>query len=102
MPLMRRRPLLRAAAVGGGAYMMGRRNAERQQAEYTQDERISGLENQQYQQAPPQGQAPAQSQTAPGGMSPDAMDRLKQLADLHAQGVLTDEEFADQKAKLLA
>jgi hypothetical protein len=27
MPMMRRRPLLRAAAVGGGAYAMGKRNA---------------------------------------------------------------------------
>jgi hypothetical protein len=35
-------------------------------------------------------------------MSPDAIAQLKDLADLHTQGVLTDEEFADQKAKLLA
>ena len=26
---------------------------------------------------------------------------LQQLADLHSQGVLTDEEFAAQKARLL-
>ena len=31
MPLMRRRPLLRAAAVGGGAYAMGKRNARLEQ-----------------------------------------------------------------------
>jgi Short C-terminal domain len=31
----------------------------------------------------------------------DSIDQLKQLADLHAQGALTDEEFAAQKAKLL-
>jgi hypothetical protein len=46
--------------------------------------------------APPAAPAPA------GGMSPDAIAQLKDLADLHTQGVLTDEEFADQKAKLLA
>ena len=31
----------------------------------------------------------------------DPIEQLKQLADLHSQGVLTDEEFAAQKAKLL-
>jgi hypothetical protein len=33
---------------------------------------------------------------------PTSVEQLKQLADLHAQGVLTDDEFAAQKAKLLA
>ena len=40
MPLLRRRPLLRAAAVGGGAYALGKHNAraqeERQQEAYDQ------------------------------------------------------------------
>ena len=30
------------------------------------------------------------------------IEQLKQLAELHAQGILTDDEFAAQKAKLLA
>ena len=34
-------------------------------------------------------------------MSPDAIDELKQLAQLKDQGVLTEEEFAAQKAKIL-
>ena len=29
------------------------------------------------------------------------VEQIKQLADLHAQGILTDDEFAAQKAKLL-
>ena len=36
---------------------------------------------------------------APQGQ--DVVEQLKQLADLHAQGILTDDEFAAQKAKLL-
>jgi hypothetical protein len=32
---------------------------------------------------------------------PDPMEQLEKLAKLHAEGVLTDEEFAAQKAKLL-
>ena len=29
------------------------------------------------------------------------MERLKELGELHEQGILTDEEFAAQKAKIL-
>ena len=95
MPLLRRRPLLRAAAVGGGAYVMGKRHAESQQQDAYQDQRIGGLESQQ--------QAPAPAAAAPsGGMSGDAVARLEQLGKLHEQGVLTDEEFAQQKQKILA
>jgi archaellin len=44
---------------------------------------------------------------APGAPAPpaaqgqDTVEQIKQLADLHSQGILTDEEFAAQKAKLL-
>ena len=97
---MRRRPLLRAAVVGGGAYIAGkrtaRRRADQEQYQADQDARISDLEQQQAtQQAPPQ-QAPA---PAPSASSP-MIDQLNQLAALHQQGVLTDDEFAAAKAKL--
>jgi uncharacterized protein YnzC (UPF0291/DUF896 family) len=35
-------------------------------------------------------------------MSADAVKRLQELAELHKQGVLTDEEFAAQKARILS
>jgi hypothetical protein len=43
---------------------------------------------------------------APGAPAPqaevqDTVEQIKQLADLHSQGLLTDDEFAAQKAKLL-
>lgn len=96
---MRRRPLLRAAAVGGGAYLAGKHVARRQEQQSyqdaDQDARLSDLEQQQAppQQAPPPAAAPAQS-------SP-MIDQLNQLAALHQQGVLTDDEFAAAKARLL-
>lgn len=94
MPLLRRRrPLLRAAAVGGGAYMLGKRHAESQEQEQEQD--------QYEQEAPPQEAPPESPPPSSGGISEDAMARLKELGQLHEQGVLTDEEFAQQKAKLL-
>jgi hypothetical protein len=95
MPLMRRRPLLRAAAVGGGAYMAGRHRANAQAQEAGQEERIEGLEQQ---AAPPAPAAPAPV----GGLSSAAVERLKELGALHEQGVLTDEEFNQQKTRLLA
>ena len=116
--MFRRRPLMRAAVVGGGAYMAGkahaRNQAAQQQYQDEQDARISDLEQQQaaqqqgYQQQDYQQQAPAQYQQAPPQAPPPApapaaspmIDQLNQLAALHQQGVLTDDEFAAAKAKL--
>lgn len=44
----------------------------------------------------------APAAAAPAGLTDDAIARLKQLAELHAGGILTDDEFAAQKARLLA
>jgi|SRR5580658_8233356 hypothetical protein len=94
----RRRPLMRAAVVGGGAYVagrsMGRRAEQNQQAEGEQDQRISDLEQQ---QAPP----PAAQEQGPDAAATSPMiDQLNQLATLHQQGILTDDEFTAAKAKL--
>jgi len=51
------------------------------------------------QEEPPQ-QAPAPAAPAAAGES--VIDQLKELGELKAQGILTEEEFAAQKAKLLA
>ena len=54
--------------------------------------------------APPAAE-PAPAAAAPaaaaGGIGDDTMAKLKQLGELHESGVLTDEEFAAEKAKLL-
>lgn len=107
---VRRRPLLRAAVVGGGAYMAGKSVARRQQdaqyAEADQNARIDALEQQQgggYDQPPPQqayAAPPAPPPPAASGGSSIA-DQLNQIAELHAQGALTDEEFAAAKAGIL-
>lgn len=100
----RRRPLLRAAVVGGGAYVAGKHMArasdQRAANEADQDDRINQLEQQQAppQQAPPQQAAPQQTAPAAG---PSIADQLQQLGTLHQQGVLNDDEFAAAKAKLL-
>jgi hypothetical protein len=105
--IRRRRPLLRAAVIGGGAYTVGRRaanrSAEEAQAEAEQNARLSDLEQQ-----PPVPQAPPQQTYAPPPAAPAApaagpslLDQLNQLDALHQQGALTDNEFTAAKAKLL-
>ncbi|MFL5883460.1 MAG: SHOCT domain-containing protein [Thermoleophilaceae bacterium] len=51
---------------------------------------------------PPAAPAAPPSPASAGGISPSTLDQLEQLGKLHEQGVLTDDEFAQQKAKLLA
>ena len=49
-------------------------------------------------QAPPQEQY---AEPAPVAEAPDPIEKLKELGQLHEQGILTDEEFAAEKAKVL-
>ena len=93
MPLLRRRPLLRAAAVGGGAYALGKHNAR------AQEERQQEAYDQGWQQSAAAAPAPAAPQ--PTGITAEDTQRLQELGRLHEQGVLTDEEFAAQKARIL-
>ena len=90
MPFARRRPLLRAAVIGGGAYAVGRSTANRS-AEQAQQE-----SSQQQPQVPQQAPPPA---AQPAGDS--MLDQLSKLTALHEQGALTDAEFSAAKAKLL-
>ena len=92
MMMRRRRPLMRAAVVGGVAYHAGKKTQEGRDADYERDARMDQLEAQQAQQA----QAPPA-----GGMTDNTIEQLGKLGQLHEQGVLTDAEFEVQKQKLL-
>jgi cell division protein FtsB len=115
--MMRRRrgpSLLGVAAVAGTAAYVGNKSAQKgaqQQAnEQAQNQQLAELEQQNaalaaQQQALLAQQAPAAAPVAAAPAAPaqsDMMVQLKQFADLHAAGVLTDEEFAAAKAKVLA
>jgi hypothetical protein len=80
---------MRAAMVGGAGYYAGKKIQEGREQDAEQDARLDEVEGQ---------QAPAQSA---GGMTDDVIDQLGKLGQLHEQGVLTDDEFAAQKQKLL-
>jgi|AmaraimetFIIA100_FD_contig_41_9503656_length_866_multi_4_in_0_out_0_2 DNA-binding IclR family transcriptional regulator len=77
--LGRRRPLLRGAAVAGGAFLAGKR------AQQNRSQQEADVEY--------QDESPSPTST---------IDQLKELAELRDQGVLTEDEFEQQKQKLLA
>jgi hypothetical protein len=93
MPFVRRRPLLRAAAVGGVAYMGAKAGTNRAVA---QQQAAAAAPAQA--EAPPPPPAP----TAPVSAASDRIAQLQQLASLHDSGALTDEEFTAAKAQVLA
>jgi hypothetical protein len=98
----RRRPLARAAVIGGTAYAAnkyGQNKAMNQMAEEDQEARLQQLEAQQAAQAAPA--APA-APAASGAGSEDMVAQLQNLKKLLDEGVLTQAEFDLQKQKILA
>jgi membrane protease subunit (stomatin/prohibitin family) len=91
---MMRRPLLRT--VGRTAVIAGTATA------------VAGGVNRRQQQKAAQQNAAAQPAPAPAAApaapapDDDPINKLKELANLKDQGILTEAEFADQKAKILA
>ena len=98
--------MMRAAAttavVAGTATAVSGRVSRRQAAKAEQA--APPPEDMPAEQAPPEAYAPPEAPPPPApavGLSPDAIEQLKSLAELKDQGVLTEEEFAAEKAKIL-
>jgi hypothetical protein len=99
------RGVARTAVVAGTATAVSGRVARRQAEKFAdRDQAIAanrgagyaeGAQQAYEQQAPPPPPPPA----APA--QPDMVTQLKELAELRDQGILTEEEFAAQKAKIL-
>lgn len=97
------RGVARTAVIAGTATAVSGRVQRRQAEKYAdRDQQIaanraegyySGMEQAAGQQAPPP--------PPPAAAQPDMVAQLKELAELRDQGILTDEEFAAQKAKIL-
>jgi hypothetical protein len=84
------RGIARTAAIAGTATVVSNGVSRRQQARWAQQ---GPAEPEAYDAPPP---------PAPAAAAPDMVTQLKELAALKEQGVLTDAEFATQKARLLA
>jgi hypothetical protein len=81
------RGVARTAAIAGTATAVSNRVSKRQGERWAEQE------------APPQQPPVAQAPPPPAAAS--TIDQLKELGELKSQGILTEEEFAAQKAKLL-
>jgi len=111
----RRRVILVGGMIGYGAYKMSQSDADRIEQstgvdpEEMTDQELAqamdqlGIEKQTVSAADEQqsaGSAP-QSAVAPSSGGGSDLDQLQKLGELHAQGILTDEEFAAKKAQIL-
>ena len=87
------RGVARTAVIAGTATAVSNRVSKRQGERWQEQEAQEAAPQQQPAAAPP---PPA----APGGEQ-STIEQLKELASLKDQGILTEEEFAAQKAKIL-
>lgn len=85
------RGVVRTAAVAGTATAVSNRVSRRQAQRWGQQD-AERYDEPAYAPAPP---------AAPAAPAADPIQQLKDLAELKAQGILTEEEFAAQKAKIL-
>jgi hypothetical protein len=86
------RGIARTAVVAGTASSVAGRVRHRQEGKWAQQEEAQEPQQQQQYAPPP---------PAPAAPPVDPIQKLKDLADLKQQGILTDDEFAVQKAKIL-
>ena len=89
--------IARTAVIAGTATAVGNRVSRRQGNRWAQQDQAQ-YEQQQQQYAQPVYAAPP---PAPAPAADDVGAQLEKLAQLHSSGVLTDEEFAAGKAKIL-
>ena len=108
--------MARTAVVAGTATAVGNRVSRRQANRWAEKDQSAYAEQQyaqpqyaqpqyapppQYAAPPPQYAPPAQYAPSAPAPAPDPIAHLKELAELKNQGILTEAEFAAQKAKIL-
>jgi hypothetical protein len=86
--------MARTAVIAGTATTVSNRVSRRQAGRWAAEDQ----QQQQYATPPPQYQAPP----PPQDDTDDMIAQLEKLGELRDKGVLTDAEFAEQKARLLA
>jgi Short C-terminal domain len=90
------RGVARTAVVAGTATAVSNRVSRRQANRWSAQEEQQYYEQQQQYAPPPPPPAPA-----PAAPAADPIEQLKDLAELKAQGILTEAEFEAQKARIL-
>jgi len=96
------RGVARTAVIAGTATSVSNRVSRRQYNRWAQQDEQQYDQQQAEQQPPPAASAPAApAPETPSAGGDDRLAKLQQLADLKSQGILTDEEFAAEKARIL-
>jgi Short C-terminal domain len=97
------RGVARTAVVAGTATAVSGRVQRRQAEKYAgRDAQIAAQRQAAYEeQIPPEQPPPQAAAPSPEPQAGDVIEQLKALAELKEQGVLTEDEFAAQKAKVL-
>jgi hypothetical protein len=93
------RGMARTAVIAGTATAVSNRVSRRQAGRWAQEDQAAYG---QPQYAQPQYAQPAAAPPADTSDPDDMIERLQKLGELRDSGVLTDEEFAAQKARILA
>jgi len=95
------RGIVRTAVISGTASAVNGRVQRRQAERFAErDAQTAALRHQAFEaQLPPE--APQAAPAPAAGSTGNVLEQLKTLGDLRAAGVLTEEEFATQKAKIL-
>ena len=104
------RGVARTAVVAGTATAVSNRVSRRQANRWSQQnepqpqyaQQPQQPQQPQYYEAPPQYAPPPPAPAPAAAPADDTIERLKQLAELRDQGILTEEEFTAAKAKVLA
>ncbi len=92
----------RAAVVSGTASAVHGRVARRQDEKFAdRDAQIASNRGKGWSEGA-QAAAPPPSQAAPRPAQPGRVEQLKQLAELKQQGMLTEDEFAAEKSRILS
>jgi hypothetical protein len=92
-----------ATAVSGSVSRRGaQRAAEQEQAAAYQQQQDAAGQQAMVDQAVQAQQTAAQPAAPPAAPSVDRMAKIKEIGEMRSQGLLTDEEFAAEKARILA
>jgi hypothetical protein len=92
------RGVARTAAIAGTATAVSNRVSRRQAGRWAQQEQAQAYQEQQAYQQPAYQQPPPPQASG----TDQKLEQLKQLGELHQSGVLSDAEFEQQKARILA
>lgn len=96
--VVRRRPLMRAAVVGGVGYAAGKKRAKGQQR---MDEVEAEAQQAQEMASQTYSTQPSQAQATGSPLDSGRIEKLKELGSLRDSGVLTEEEFQLEKKRIL-